>query len=323
MARLLVTGGSGFIGTNLIEHHLQKGDEILNFDIAEPRNAAHRFLWQRGDLLDRRSLAAAIDRAQPDFVYHMGARTDLHGASITDYPANTQGVTNLIEALREYRKIRSVVFASSMLVCRIGYRPQHEQDYCPSTAYGESKIEGERTVRRMAAGHFPWVIVRPTSIWGPWFDAPYRDFFNAVSRGLYVHPAGRRIRRNYGFVLNSVAQLERLTGPEGQSLMGRTIYLADYEPIELKSWAESIQLALQSAPVREMPMWVFRLAAVAGDVLKKCGYKLPPMSSYRLNNMLTEMIHDTGPLEAICPELPYSIEQGVSLTCNWLRGRRN
>lgn len=318
MARILVTGGSGFIGTNLVEHYRVRGDEVINFDIVPPRNREHGALWRKTNLLDRVGLARAVADADPEIVFHMAARTDLKGKSIRDYPANFEGVENLIDALSKVRTLRLSIFASSMLVCSIGYRPKGEEDYCPSTAYGESKVAGEQFVRNKATGAFPWVIVRPTSIWGPWFGTPYGDFFMAVQRGMYMHPRGRRIQRSYGFVLNSVAQLDRLATIGGGPLIGRTVYLADYEPIELKCWADTIQQALGVAPVREVPLCLLQIMAIGGDLLKHLGYATPPLNSVRLNNLLTEMIHDTEPLRATCGDLPYSMEQGVRITCEWL-----
>jgi nucleoside-diphosphate-sugar epimerase len=314
--RVLVTGGSGFIGTNIVQHHLDAGDRVWNVDVAAPKDPGHASVWNRVDLLDAAQLARLVEQIEPQIVYHMGARTDLLGATLNDYAANTIGVSNLVRALRPV-KPQLAIFASSMLVCRIGYRPTNETDYCPSTVYGESKIAGERIVRAEAED-FPWVIVRPTSIWGPWFGSPYRDFFTAVSRNLYVHPRGCRIKRNYGFVLNSVAQMSALAASGGGGLLGRTVYLADYVPIELKDWADRIQRALGVRPVRELPLWVFKTAAKGGDLLKKLGYGIPPMSSYRLNNMLTEMTHDTAPLQSVLPTLPYSLDQAIRITSDWL-----
>jgi nucleoside-diphosphate-sugar epimerase len=246
----------------------------------------------------------------------LAARTDLGGKGIEDYEENTQGVANLIDAVRDLPSLKFAVFASSMLVCRMGYVPRDETDYCPNTFYGESKVESERLVRKQAAGLFPWTIVRPTSIWGPWFGVPYRDFFEAVHRGLYLHPRGRRVRRSYGFVLNTVAQLERLASG---SLAQRTVYLADYEPIELKQWALAIQAELGARPVREVPLWILKAGAWCGDAAKQLGYRAPPITSFRLTNLLTEMIHDIGPLRTACGEVPYSMEEGVRITCEWLR----
>lgn len=317
MARILVTGGSGFIGTNLVEHYRLSGNQVINLDIVPPRNPQHAALWRKTDILDRPALRRAVIEADPEIVFHMAARTDLEGKCIGDYAANTHGLSNLIQALQGVRTLIRTIFASSMLVCSIGYRPNGELDYCPTTAYGESKVVGERLVRK-EAGKLPWIIVRPTSIWGPWFSTPYKDFFIAVKQGLYMHPCGRRIHRSYGFVLNSVMQLDRLTQANGASLLERTLYLADYEPIELKNWANTIQHALGARPVREIPLWLLQIGAIGGDLLQYFGYSKPPLNSFRLNNLLTEIIHDTDMLRAACGSVPYSMQQGVQITCDWL-----
>lgn len=318
MRKILITGGSGFIGTNLVSYFKSLGDEVVNFDVVEPRNQDHIQQWLKVDILNSEELIRSVADIDPDIVYHMAARTDLNGKSIDDYAVNTEGVKNLIKALHGLSSIKRVVFASSMLVCRIGYCPGGEAEYCPDTFYGESKVLSEQLIREEAANHFPWIIVRPTSIWGPWFDVPYRDFFTTIRKGFYVHPRGLRIRRSYGFVLNTVFQLDQVTMKRAKSLIGKTIYLADYEPVELKSWADSIQNTFGVRLIREVPLFVFKTAAIFGDLLKYLGYQNPPMSSTRLNNMLTEMVHDLVPLKNSCNDLPYTMEIGVRITCEWL-----
>jgi nucleoside-diphosphate-sugar epimerase len=64
---------------------------------------------------------------------------------------------------------------------------------------------------------------------------------------------------------------------------------------------------------------MLKLAAQCGDAAKRLGYRASPITSFRLNNLLTEMIHDTSPLRAACGEVPYSMEEGVRITCEWLR----
>lgn len=105
----------------------------------------------------------------------MAARTDLNGTSIQDYKANTDGVKSVIEAASVSSSLKHVIFAPSMLVCPLGYHPDGDEDYCPNTVYGESKVV-EQLVRSLATGLLMWTIVRPTSLWGPWFDIHYKNF---------------------------------------------------------------------------------------------------------------------------------------------------
>ena len=54
MAKVLVTGGSGFVGTNLVEHYSRLGGHVINVDIAAPRNTAHAKFWTQLDIRDGR-----------------------------------------------------------------------------------------------------------------------------------------------------------------------------------------------------------------------------------------------------------------------------
>ena len=112
MKKVLVTGGSGFIGTNIVEYYKSIGCDVINFDINEPRNIEHIWSWRKLNLLDQDLLNSAITEISPDIVFHMAARTDLGGADVCDYDVNTIGVSNLINALNTLDNLKSVVFAS-------------------------------------------------------------------------------------------------------------------------------------------------------------------------------------------------------------------
>jgi nucleoside-diphosphate-sugar epimerase len=318
--RIVVTGGSGFIGTNLIERFLEKEWALLNLDIVEPRDPKHAKYWRRVDLLDRATMVATFAAYKPNLVLHLGARTDLdENLDMRGYAANIDGVANVIEAVRQAGSVERTLFASSRLVVEIGYTPKSEVDYKPSTLYGESKVQGEKLVRQAADSFGPWTIVRPTSIWGPWFDVPYKQFFESIEKGTYVHPGRHNPRKSYGYVGNTVYQIERILEAPVEKVNGRTLWLADYPPLHLRDWADKIQRALGAKPIRTAPLPLLKLAAAAGDVAKVVGWNNPPLTSFRLNNLITEMVYDTSELENVVGPLPYSTEQGVDITTGWLR----
>jgi nucleoside-diphosphate-sugar epimerase len=315
-SRVLVTGGSGFIGTNVIARLLADGAGAVNLDVAPPRNPAHRDLWREVDLLDKSGVEGLAAEFRPTGVIHLGARASLEGRDVRDYPATTDGTRNLISALEALPAPPRLLVASTRLVCRIGHQPRSDEDYCPPNPYGESKVEQERIVRGSGYGG-TWSIVRPTGIWGPWLGT-YREFFLAVARGRYRHPAGVPVRKSLGYVENTAHQLVTLLGVDASLLHGRVLYLADYEPVDVADWADRIRRAAEAPPVRTAPVGALRVAALAGDALKRVGWKTPPLTSSRLENLVTDMVYDLEPTRRLVPSLPVDLDEGVARTIRWL-----
>lgn len=314
--RILVTGGSGFIGTNIIEYY-KDHCEVMNIDIEDPRNINHKEYWGKVDILDFNLLNKTFLKFKPDYVLHMAARTDLDGKTLEDYSANIKGVENIIKATNNTLSIKKIIFASSRLVCEIGYEPKDEFDYKPSTVYGESKIIGEEIVRKATIKNTNWLIVRPTSLWGPWFSIPYKNFFDSIEKQLYFHPKGKRIYKKFGFVLNCVYILDILL--KDDKLNKKTVYLSDFNDLELKNWADIISNHFHGKNVKQIPYFVLKFFSVLGDLSKSLGYKNPPLTTFRLNNLITQMHYDTNEVEKIVKKLPYNLEQGTKITFEWLK----
>ena len=320
--RTLITGGSGFIGTNACEHFRSLGHDVLNLDLLPPRNVAAATPWSKVDVCDLELLAEAVTRFAPEVIIHLAARTDLDGVTVDDYAANTNGVKNLIAAAVPCKSVRRVIFASSRLVCQIGYQPQSDTDYCPPNAYGQSKMVGEQLVRTLAAGApWSWSIVRPTSIWGPWFGVPYRLFFESVVRGRYVHPRGAKILKSFGYIGNTVHVLVALATAQTVEIDRKVLYLADYPPIHVHAMADLIRSEIGRPPVSQVPWVALKGLALIGDLAKAFGMRQPPLTSFRLANLVTPMVYDLAPLERVVGPLPFDMQAGVRETLAWMRSQ--
>src|SRR5690606_25171846 len=96
MTRLLVTGGSGFIGINLINALCDKGIQLLNIDKSRPLVESHQKYWKNIDILDHMQFEAEVLKFDPEVIIHLAAVTDLNGKTLDYYKTNIKGIENLI-----------------------------------------------------------------------------------------------------------------------------------------------------------------------------------------------------------------------------------
>lgn len=324
MAKMLVTGGSGFIGTNVVEHFLSGGYEVLSIDIVQPQDINHMHIYKNVDILNLADLKAVFRDFSPEYVIHLAARTDLHEKkNINGYLANTKGVENMVAACSEQNSIERCIFTSTKLVCPTDYKPKSTDDYCPDTLYGQSKVLGEKILKNSTTMLCDWCIVRPTSIWGPWSMSPhipYGTFFQMISRGRYFHPGRSNPAKSFGYVGNAVFQFEKLLDAPREQIDKQVFYMTDYDTFTIKDWADAISMKLKRKKVKVLPALFVQLFAWVGDIMKFCGIKEPPFSSFRLTNMRADTSGiPTDPIEKITGSLPYSMERGVEETIAWLR----
>jgi len=252
-------------------------------------------------------------------VIHLAARTDLNGKNLNDYNTNTVGTQNLIEILNQTPSVKRVIFTSSMLVCNPGYIPKHPTDYAPSTIYGESKVLMEKIIRE-SKHNYEWVIGRPTSIWGPGFGEPYRNFFDMLINKRYFHIGSKSSTKTYGYVENLIYQIDSIVNAPVEKIQGNVFYLGDYDPINIHAWANEIASEIEIT-IKTVPYHLIKLAAFGGDVLKLLGIEFP-MTSFRLKNMTTNNVVDLSNTKEIAPNLPYSRIEGVRTTLNWLKNNK-
>lgn len=314
--RILVTGGSGFIGTNLLEDLIGKGYAVCNLDVNKPKIPERGEFWRKVDITDRARFEQAVEEFAPDYIVHLAARTDLDGKTLEDYRVNIAGTENLLNMLQKLPDLKKVMFASSKFVARNGYRVKNQRDYCPHTRYGESKAAMEARVWENKPG-CDWCVIRPTSIWGPWFGEPYRSFFDLIMRGMYFHIGHIECRKTYGYVGNAVYQIERLLFSETADESSKVFYIGDEPAYEINEWADEIANELgRQAPV--MPVWLVKCLAKLGDFLGLFGIRFP-MQSFRFWNMTHDGINDLTNTYKIAPETPYTRLQGTKETIAWIR----
>ena len=145
MMRMLVTGGSGFIGTNFIDQLVDEGIPLINLDINPPKKKTHQPYWQECDILDFDLTRKAFERFQPTHIVHLAARTDTLSNEIEDYKVNTQGTTNILDCVKAIPTSQRLIVTSSQFAFAPPGSPRSDEDYNPIGAYGLSKVLSEKS----------------------------------------------------------------------------------------------------------------------------------------------------------------------------------
>jgi UDP-glucose 4-epimerase len=168
--RLLITGGAGCLGSNLIEEYLAQGDEILVIDnfatgSREALTALPRLEIVDGTVADRQMVETAFNRFAPTHVIHSAASYKDPNDWREDVATNVTGTINTVEAARHASVTRFVYLQTALCYGRPERVPiPVEHPTRPFTSYGISKTAGEAY---LAISDLPWVSLRLANITGP------------------------------------------------------------------------------------------------------------------------------------------------------------
>jgi len=145
--KILITGGAGQVGTDLLHHLHDKGAKLSVFDLAGPPEGLPAGVrWYRGSIDNQGELFDAVKDAAPEVMYHFAALLSATGEKVPHraYAVNMNGTHNALEAARLFG-VKQVMFASTIAVFGPGLPDPVPDDVplLPSTIYGVTKVAGE------------------------------------------------------------------------------------------------------------------------------------------------------------------------------------
>ncbi|HZJ68235.1 MAG TPA: NAD(P)-dependent oxidoreductase [Kofleriaceae bacterium] len=176
MARLLVTGGAGFLGSHLVDALIERGHAVTVLDRTPSNWLPRDIKLIQADLADRDALAAAVTGA--DGVYHLAGFADLNAAKtrpLDTVHANIVGTVELLEAMRAHGVMRLLFASTAYVYSREGGFYRCSKQACESYIEEYARTFGLR-----------YTVIRYGSLYGPRADASngvYRLLRTAMTEG--------------------------------------------------------------------------------------------------------------------------------------------
>lgn len=185
--RILVTGGAGCLGSNLIEHWLPQGHDILvvdNFATGkrEVVPSLPRLSLQEGSIADRAVVDRAFETFRPTHVVHSAAAYKDPADWREDAATNVTGTVNVIDAARNHKVSRLLNFQTVLCYGRPETVPiPVDHPLRPFTSYGISKVAGEQY---LAMSGLPFASLRLANVTGPRLAiGPLPTFYKRLKAG--------------------------------------------------------------------------------------------------------------------------------------------
>jgi len=196
--KLLVTGGTGFTGSCLVEYLIKKGHDVTVLDNQKGlfydellKKGAHIIL---GSVTDRKAVKKSLENVK--VVFHLAAAfRQINASKKTYWDVNVEGTRILCEEALK-KPVQKFIYCSTQGIHGNVENPPGDEDspVVPVDYYQYTKYEGEKTVRKFAEKGFKSIIIRPTAIYGPGDPERFLYLFRfAKKKKFYVFGNGKAL----------------------------------------------------------------------------------------------------------------------------------
>ncbi|MCH5307018.1 MAG: NAD(P)-dependent oxidoreductase [Prevotella sp.] len=333
--KILITGASGFIGSFIVEEALKRGFETW---AAIRKSSSKAFLQDERihlielDLSSAEALGKQLQGLYFDYIVHAAGVTKcLHQEDF--HRINTEGTKNLVQAIRSLKMpLKRFVYISSLSIMgaireQQPYTEILESDEAqPNTAYGRSKLEAEEWLADLEKGEeqngesrFPFVILRPTGVYGP-RERDYYMMFKSIK--AHTDFAVGYKQQDITFIyVTDVVQAVFLAMEKGRT--GRRYFLSDGEVYQSSTFSNLIRRELGNPWWIRItaPIWLLRVITFCGEYIGRMTGKVTALNNDKYHIMrqrnwrcdITPAIQELG----YTPQV--KLEEGVRRTVKWYK----
>jgi nucleoside-diphosphate-sugar epimerase len=262
--KVLVTGASGFIGSNLRDALLRGGADVISLlrPVSPPSSKGRSAGVAYEDLA---GLTRLMAEEKPDYVFHVAGATK--GVRYEDFrSANVVPTRNLAAALTQaHPSVKRFLFVSSLTAWGPSNEgpPLRESDEPrPVEHYGRSKLEAERALAEFT---IPWTIVRPSAVYGP-AEVDMFNLFKAAKSGINLYFGNRDKRMSAVYVDDLLDAM--VNAAQSDATLGKGYFISDGVPYTWDRVQKQIVAAVGRRTLQvNLPSFFVGAAGLAGELL--------------------------------------------------------
>jgi nucleoside-diphosphate-sugar epimerase len=312
--KITIAGGSGFVGTRLIEQ-LGK-DNCQNLD--KNQSAKYPAITTIQNILES-GLVNSIDTSAQTIVLLAAEHRDDVSPTSRYYDVNVQGTRNVLEAMGN-KGILNIIFTSSVAVFGLNKQnPDESHPADPFNHYGKSKWQAEELLRewhQKDPENRSLTIIRPTVIFGERNRGNVYNLLKQIASGKFLMVGKGYNKKSMAYVGNIVAFIHFCI--ETQKPGYRLYNYIDKPDMNMNELVQQVEKSLdKKLPAFRLPFWVGYIGGLSFDLLAKLTGKKFPVSAVRVKKFCATTQFDSSLAHNTGFKAPFTLAEGLHRTLHY------
>tara|TARA_B100000959_G_scaffold261238_1_gene298617 strand:+ start:4595 stop:5632 length:1038 start_codon:yes stop_codon:yes gene_type:complete len=324
--KIVVTGGSGFIGAYFCRLLKERGDDVVILDLVKPTELSPHDQYVYGDIRDEVAVREAF--ADCDNVIHLAAAHHDFGIEEETYYSVNEGGLEVMTSVMDELGIKNIVFYSTVAVYGSAPPPVSEETTPePESLYGKSKLKGEEVLQRWInkGDSRNCLVIRPTVTYGPENFANMYSLLRQIDNGKFFFASGSNNIKSLSYIENIADATLFLMNKDGLAPFEIFNYIdkPDLTSVEI---AETCYASLgKKLPKWRPPTWLLLLGAKPFDIIIKLTGKNLPVSTARVRKLFIDQTKfEANKIIDAGFEAEASVREGIARTAKWyIAGGKN
>jgi len=306
--KILVTGGAGFIGSNIVDELIEKKHKVVivdNLATGNIKNVNKKAKFYKVSVCDKKKIDDIFKKEKIDIVIHHAAQLDVRKSvedPCFDADVNIKGALNILEACKN-TKVKKIIFASSggTIYGECGSKAPDEKAFAnPLSPYGVAKLSVEHYIKAYSALYgLKYTILRYANVYGP------RQDVNGEA-GVVAIFIGKMSKNEDVFIFGDGKQLRDY------------VYVKDVVSANIKSLTKGNNEVINIGTNKTTS--VTKLAA---ELSKIMNYKKKPVFKPKRNGELFKSFLNISKAKKVLNWKPdITISQGLKYTANFFKNKK-